>query len=209
MSNFKNPYSQPDPAVKLSEDDKTIRVFGIVKESIVDGPGMRFVIFVQGCSHSCRGCHNPNSHDIVGGKPAQLSKIWEEIVENPLINGITFSGGEPFIWASELSQIGEAARQIGLDVMTYTGYTYTDLLTMAKADAGIKSLLSVSNYLVDGRYIEEERDLTLKFRGSRNQKIYDITCYPNSDEASEVNFDEKSSPSQKYKAVMDYVHNNR
>lgn len=189
MKNFKTLMKKNGNMYEFLGTDREIRLFGIVRESIVDGPGLRFVIFVQGCPHRCAGCHNPKSHDISGGKITGTLKIWNEIIKNPLIGGITFSGGEPFLWAGALAEIGESAQNIGLDVMTYTGYTYSHLLERAKYDSDTKKLLSATNYLVDGPYIESERDISLKFRGSKNQKIYDITCYPNNSQATEINFD--------------------
>ncbi len=163
--------------------DKPIRLFGTASESIVDGPGVRFVIFVQGCPHHCPGCHNPESHDPSGGKLSSTLDLWKEIQRDPLLTGVTFSGGEPFLWADELADIGAAARDAGLDVMTYTGYTYEQLLKRGETDLSVRRLLTVTNYLVDGRFEQDKRDLTLKFRGSRNQRILDVTCYPNSKNA--------------------------
>lgn len=204
MNNFRSLTEKSGRQYEFLGEDREIRLFGIVRESIVDGPGLRFVIFVQGCPHHCHGCHNPASHDPLGGKVTSTLKIWNEIIKNPLITGITFSGGEPFLWASELAQIGESARNAGLDVMTYTGYKYENLVEAARYDKGTKALLSASNYLVDGLYVEEERDLTLKFRGSRNQKIYDITCYPNSVQATEIDFDNKILPYSERKSEFGY-----
>ncbi len=169
--------------------DLPIRLFGVIRESIVDGPGMRFVIFVQGCPHHCPGCHNPESHDPAGGYLSSTARIWKAASQNPMIRGITFSGGEPFLWGNELYEIGRAARDAGMNVMTYSGFTYEQLLEKAKTEEGVKKLLTVTNYLVDGPYIEAQRDITLKFRGSANQRIWDVTCYPNTDRASVVDFD--------------------
>jgi len=169
--------------------DMPIRLFGVVRESIVDGPGLRFVIFVQGCPHHCPGCHNPESHDPAGGYLSSTARIWKVLRENPSLRGVTFSGGEPFLWGNELAEIGRAARESGLDVMTYSGFTYEKLLEKAKTEPGVKKLLTVTNYLVDGPFVEAERDLSLKFRGSRNQRILDVTCYPNSAAAREIDFD--------------------
>ena len=80
-----------------------IRLFGVVRDSIVDGPGMRYVVFVQGCPHRCPGCHNPGSHSYTGGKLTTTDKIWADIQKYPLTRGITFSGGEPFLWGHELA----------------------------------------------------------------------------------------------------------
>jgi anaerobic ribonucleoside-triphosphate reductase activating protein len=161
-----------------------IRLFGVVRESIVDGPDLRYVIFVQGCPHKCPGCHNPESHAYKGGKLTTTDRIWNDIIKNPLIKGITFSGGEPFLWGHELAVIAEKAISRGMNIMTYTGFTYEHLLKKAETEPSVHELLAVTNYLVDGRYIEEKRDLSLRFRGSSNQRILDITCYPNTDRAT-------------------------
>ena len=174
---------------EITVEDLPIRLFGVVRESIVDGPQLRFVVFVQGCPHHCPGCHNPESHDPAGGYESSTKRIFEAIKQNPLLKGVTFSGGEPFLWGHELSVIGKAAREMGLDVMTYTGFTYEALLERAKTEPSVKELLTVTNYLVDGRFVLAERDLNLKFRGSRNQRILDVTCYPNSTDATVLDFD--------------------
>lgn len=161
-----------------------IRIAGVIKESIVDGPKLRFVIFTQGCPHHCPGCHNPETHDCNGGFMTSLPHIWKEITANPLIKGVTFSGGEPFLWGHELAVIGKAASSKGLDIVTFSGYTYEQLLRMAETDCGVRELLTVTNILIDGPYIEAERNLSLKYRGSSNQRILDITCYPNSTDAT-------------------------
>lgn len=167
--------SDPAPAAKLP-----LRLYGTVSESVVDGPGIRFVIFVQGCPHHCPGCHNPLSHDPDGGTLTDTASLWKTVLEHPYIDGVTFSGGEPFTHAAALAEIGRLAREKGLNVMTYTGYTWERLLELAKTDRGVHELLSVTNYLVDGPFVLAQRDLTLKYRGSRNQRILDVTCYPNS-----------------------------
>ena len=157
-----------------------LRLFGLVPESIVDGPGVRFVVFVQGCPHHCPGCHNPGSHDFGGGIISSTAEVWEKIEKMPHLEGVTFSGGEPFCQPEPLAQLGRLARERGLTVMTYTGYTAEALFDMAETDSKIRELLSVTNYLVDGRFEADKRDLTLKYRGSSNQRILDITAYPNS-----------------------------
>ncbi len=163
-----------------------IRLAGIVRESIVDGPGLRFVVFVQGCPHKCEGCHNPETHDFLGGSMTTTAKIWAEIEKNPMIKGVTFSGGEPFCQPRELAEIGKAAREKGLHVMTYSGFTYDVLLKKAETDEGVRELLSVTNYLVDGPFVASQRDLSLLYRGSKNQRVLDITCYPNSTSFEEL-----------------------
>ena len=121
------------PALRPAE--MPIRLFGIVRESIVDGPGLRFVVFVQGCPHHCPGCQNPESHDPAGGFATNTGRIWDNLIKNPSLRGVTFSGGEPFLWAKELAQIGRQARLVGLDVMTYSGWTLEQLRQKAITDA--------------------------------------------------------------------------
>ncbi len=167
-------------------EELPIRVFGVARESIVDGPQLRYVIFVQGCPHKCAGCHNPDSHGYNGGKMTTTKKLVDDIKKNPLLKGVTFSGGEPFLWGHELAIIARAAHDLGLDIMTYSGFTYEHLLSKSETEPSVRELLSETNYLVDGRYVESKRDLNLKFRGSTNQRILDITCYPNSTDASVI-----------------------
>jgi anaerobic ribonucleoside-triphosphate reductase activating protein len=165
-----------------------LRLFGTASDSIVDGPGLRFVIFVQGCPHACPGCHNPQSHDPNGGTLSSTTELWEKIAARPEIAGVTFSGGEPFTHAEALAEIGKAVRAMGKTVMTYSGYTYERLLDMARTDPHIRALLSCTNYLVDGPFVLAQRDITLKYRGSKNQRVLDITCYPNSEAVNIADF---------------------
>lgn len=146
-----------------------IRVSGIVEESIVDGPGFRYVVFTQGCPHHCLGCHNPQTHPFEGGTMMDIDEIFRAFRENPLLSGITFSGGEPFCQPKPLYELAVKVHKAGKTVMTYTGYTLEQLEGMD--DIWVKKLLAVSDILVDGPYIEELRDLELQFRGSSNQRI--------------------------------------
>lgn len=179
-------YSFPAVPASSNISDLPLRLFGTVAESIVDGPGLRYVIFVQGCPHNCPGCHNPLSHDPSGGVPSSVKELWAKISTHSHLDGVTFSGGEPFTHAAALAEIGKLAQSNGLNVMTYSGYTYEKLLDMAKTDPSVHDLLTVTNYLVDGPFILEQRDITLKYRGSSNQRILDVTCYPNSTNAAAV-----------------------
>ena len=151
-----------------------IRICGVVRESIVDGPGLRFVLFTQGCVHHCPGCHNPESHALDGGYEVTAQKVLEEFKKNPLLKGITLSGGDPILQAGELVEICREVHAMGKDVMTYTGYTYEELLEMQKTDDGIRQLLEETDTLVDGRFLLDQRDLTLIYKGSRNQRIIDM-----------------------------------
>ena len=174
----------PKKKIVSINEDIPIRLAGVIPESIVDGPELRFVVFVQGCPHNCKNCHNPETPDFDGGSLTTTGKIWQKISANPLLKGVTFSGGEPFVWAHELAVVGEAAHKAGLSVLTYSGYTWEQLLEKSHTEPGVKELLTVADYLIDGPYIDSQRDLNLLFRGSRNQRILDITCFPNSEKVT-------------------------
>lgn len=149
-----------------------LQICGTEPESIVDGAGFRYVIFTQGCPHHCPGCHNPQTHDFNKGKLVDIEDLFLEICENPLLKGVTFSGGEPFCQPKPLFELARMVHSRKLDVTTYTGYLYEELL--ARHDPDIDALLNETDVLIDGPFIEEQKDLTLAFRGSRNQRIIDM-----------------------------------
>lgn len=149
-----------------------LRIAGTVNDSIVDGDGIRFTIFTQGCPHNCEGCHNPQTHDFNGGKTVSTEELLEKIKSNPLLDGVTFSGGEPFCQARELAVLGEKIKALGLNVTTYTGYTFEELYNNHQKNHW-GELLSVTDILIDGKFIQELKDWTVKFRGSRNQRYID------------------------------------
>ena len=155
----------------MSNTTSPLRIHSSVAESIVDGPGIRTVIFTQGCPHHCPGCHNPQTHDFSGGYFVDPEEIIQAILANPLLTGVTFSGGEPFCQPAPLADIARAVHAAGLDVVVYSGYTLEQLVRMTEADPAIVDLLSQVDLLIDGPFIQAERDLTLPFRGSRNQRI--------------------------------------
>jgi anaerobic ribonucleoside-triphosphate reductase activating protein len=151
-----------------------LRIAGIVRESIADGPGIRYVVFVQGCKHGCKGCHNPDTHALEGGTFIDIDVILNEIDENPLLDGVTLSGGEPFEQAEILSELAKAVKKKGKNVITFTGYTFEYLKNNSTRLNGWYKLLELTDILIDGRYDEKLRNLNLKFRGSENQRIIDI-----------------------------------
>lgn len=159
----------------------TLRLAGIVRESIVDGPGFRFTIFCQGCPHKCPECHNPETHDFNGGKDISFERLLEEIDKNPLLQGVTFSGGEPFCQAEAFSSLADDIKKRNLDIVTFTGYTYEQLRKMSKDDSAVGALLEKTDLLIDGPFIKAEKDLTLQFRGSKNQRIIDMRATGNSE----------------------------
>ena len=149
-----------------------MRIAGLVQDSIVDGPGLRFVVFVQGCPHHCPRCHNPESHDPKGGWSASVDGIAVQLLSNPLTDGLTLSGGEPFKQARECLALVAEAFIRGLNVWCYTGYTFEHLRDHGSDDQ--KDLLRMLDVLVDGPYKHEERSLSLPWRGSKNQRIIDV-----------------------------------
>lgn len=149
-----------------------LRVAGIVRESVVDGPGFRYVIFAQGCIHKCNGCHNPDTHDINGGYSVDADNIIREVVSNKYIDGVTFSGGEPFMQVEKFIYIAQAIKKVNKHIVCYTGYTFEQLINN-KNKSNIK-LLSLIDILIDGPYIQELKDLSLCYRGSKNQRIIDV-----------------------------------
>lgn len=155
-------------------DCESIRINSIIEESIVDGPGLRYVVFTQGCPHHCPGCHNPQTHNFAAGELRQIESIITDIAENPLLSGVTLSGGEPFAQAEACTELARQVHALGKDVLTYSGYTLEQLQHKAKTDAWIAALLTETDTLIDGPYIEELRDLTLRFRGSSNQRIIQL-----------------------------------
>ena len=150
----------------------TLRLYGIAAESIVDGPGFRYAIFVQGCPHHCPGCHNPDSHDFSAGYDRTVDSLFEEICADPLLKGVTFSGGEPFCQPAPLTELARLCRQRGLDVLAYSGWTYEQLLD--KHDPDVDALLEELDILVDGPFLLDQRNLELHFRGSENQRLIDM-----------------------------------
>jgi len=149
----------------------TIRVAGLVNDSIVDGPGIRFTVFTQGCPHACPGCHNPQTHDFAGGTDADTDEILAKIRKNPLLDGITLSGGEPFCQSKACAEIARNARKMGLNVWSYSGYTFEELFS-GKEEWW--ELLRELDVLVDGRFELEKRTLECRFRGSWNQRLIDV-----------------------------------
>jgi len=151
-----------------------MRVAGLVQDSIVDGPGFRFVVFTQGCALRCEGCHNPETWDPRGGTEISTGDIISEMLGNPLTDGLTLSGGEPFLQAAACAEIASAARRRGLNVWTYSGSTFGELMSASETDHSIQDLLNLTDVLVEGPFKLSERTLSLKWRGSRNQRVLDV-----------------------------------
>lgn len=156
--------------------DSTIQLAGIHEESTVDGPGIRYTVFTQGCLHNCPGCHNKDTHTLNGGYREEINKITEDIKKAELITGVTVSGGEPFLQLYPLRDLlRKIKKETQLNTMLYTGYTLEEL---RKPDGDFKDraeviedILNFTDILVDGRFIESQKSMALKFRGSKNQRL--------------------------------------
>ena len=142
----------------------------ILTDSIVDGEGLRAVIWTQGCSHNCKGCHNPETHSFKKGFLVEIEDIKNEIKKLDFQDGITLSGGDPFFQSKESLEIAKFAKEQGLNVWAYTGFLFEDLLKLEDA----KKLLSYIDVLVDGKFELEKKSFNIKFRGSTNQRIINV-----------------------------------
>lgn len=143
-------------------------------DSIVDGLGIRTVIWTQGCPHNCLGCHNPSTHSFDDGALIDVEEINDELDTLTSQDGITFSGGDPMCQPEACYEIAKHAHQIGLNVWCYTGYTFEELQTMSKTKPMILTFLKEIDVLIDGRFILAEKSYSLKFKGSRNQRIINV-----------------------------------
>ena len=166
---------------------REIRLAGIVKESIVDGPGIRMVLFAQGCKHQCQGCHNPETHSFSGGTLHSMEGILAQIRKNPLLDGVTLSGGEPFEQAELFADLAVEVKKMGLNIMTYTGYTLETIRENPRRKDGWEKLIENTDILVDGRFDLQKRNILLKFRGSENQRVIDVKNSSEKDKIVMVN----------------------
>lgn len=160
-----------------------IKIAGTVNDSIVDGPGLRYAVFVQGCSHHCPGCQNPHTWSFDGGIETHTELLIEEMKKNPLLSGLTLSGGEPFEQPEACLDLAQEAHKMGLNVWCYTGYTWEELMLKEydSVEAARKdkmpakaALMMCIDVLVDGPFIKEEKTLELSWRGSKNQRLIDV-----------------------------------
>ena len=142
----------------------------ILTDSIVDGEGLRAVIWTQGCSHHCKGCHNPETWSFNKGYLVDTEEVKEKLDKLSLQDGITLSGGDPFFQLDSSTDIAKHAKDIGLNVWAYTGFVFEDLLKIEKA----RNLLKYIDVLIDGPFILEKKSLNAKFRGSTNQRIINV-----------------------------------
>ncbi|MDV3428014.1 MAG: anaerobic ribonucleoside-triphosphate reductase activating protein [Bacillota bacterium] len=154
-------------------NDKEIRLAGMIHESLVNGPGIRRVFFSQGCNHNCRGCFNPETHSFEGGKEYNMDDIIRDIKDNPMIKGVTFSGGDPFQQGDKFSYLALKLKENNINIWCYTGYTYEFILDNLNRP-GWFNLINNIDVLVDGRFQIDKKEEGLKFKGSSNQRIIDV-----------------------------------
>ncbi len=153
---------------------RTIRLSGIAYESLVNGPGMRRVFFSQGCKHNCKGCFNPDTHDFNGGEERDMDELINDVINNPILRGVTFSGGDPFERADDFAYMAKAFKEKGLNIWSYTGYTFENIISNLDKNKGWRDLLYNLDVLVDGKFEKDKMQDGIKFRGSTNQRIIDV-----------------------------------
>jgi len=147
-----------------------MRLSGVLQDSVVDGPGLRLVVFTQGCNHRCKGCHNQGTWAIDGGTDWSTEQLLAELDSNPLAKGVTISGGEPMLQAQQLIEFARAIKERGLELAIYSGFSFEEIID----DPGKLELLKHCDILIDGRFDQSQRSLELMFKGSKNQRTIDV-----------------------------------
>ena len=149
----------------------TINIAGVIPESFTDGPGIRYTIFTQGCRHHCKNCHNPETWDFNAGKTVDIQSIYNDILENPMLDGITFSGGDPLYQPESCANLAKMIKEnTDLNIWLYTGFTFDEVVN----NPDYEEILKYLDVIVDGMYDEQCRSLHLRFRGSSNQRIINV-----------------------------------
>lgn len=146
----------------------------IQSDSIVDGEGIRSVIWFQGCSHNCEGCHNPETHDFEAGTERSIEELKQEISELEFQAGVTFSGGDPMMQIEALEELSKCVKENGMNVWCYTGFTFEQVLELAKKNEHYMNALKNIDCLVDGKFVKDLKSFDVVFRGSSNQRIIDV-----------------------------------
>ena len=147
-----------------------ISVLSIIEDTMVDGPGFRTSIYCAGCRHECVGCHNPQSWDFQGGHAMTTDEVMRIIEADPYAN-VTFSGGDPMYQPEGFAELARAIKErTTKDIWCYTGFTFEMLVSNPRQ----RALLELIDVLVDGPFIKSQRDESLRFRGSRNQRLIDV-----------------------------------
>ncbi len=151
--------------------EPVLRIGHVIPRSEVNGPGARFTLWLQGCHLDCPGCFNPQLHDPRQGRAVPAADLLRQILATPGIEGVTFSGGEPFLQAGALATLAARLQDLGLSVMSYSGFTRRFIETNLPHG---RQLLAHLDILIDGPYLEAQR-APLRWRGSRNQTVHFLT----------------------------------
>lgn len=159
-----------------------------IPETIVDGPGIRYSVYSQGCIHNCPGCHNPSTHSFELKNLVDVESLAQKICRNKLICGVTFSGGDPILQAHGFWKLAERLKKLkpNLNIIIYTGYTMNELKNISQSQLYVHKLLNVCDYIVDGRFEIDKRSLECPYRGSTNQKFLDIRKFQIDGSAVEI-----------------------
>ncbi|MBP3848011.1 anaerobic ribonucleoside-triphosphate reductase activating protein [bacterium] len=157
-----------------------MRIYKIIKNTIAEGPGKRFCIWVQGCSRHCNGCFAKETWDFNSGEDYSINTLIQLIKSEQDIEGVTFLGGEPFEQAQELSKLATEIKKTGLSIVCFTGYKIEEL--QSKKDKNIKNLLNEIDLLIDGEFEKENFDISRPWVGSSNQRYIFLTDRYNEEE---------------------------
>ena len=160
--------------VEMDKGKVRLSVPKIQSDSVVDGEGIRSVIWFQGCSHNCPGCHNPETHDFNAGYEFDLEEVKGWIRELEYQQGVTFSGGDPMMQVDALIELAKVVHECNMNVWVYTGFTYEELIKMSESNPRYIDALNEIDILVDGRFVLAKKSFDVAFRGSSNQRIIDV-----------------------------------
>lgn len=158
----------------LNDDSKLIRLAGIAENSLVNGKGLRKVFFSQGCSHHCEGCFNQHTWEFVGGRMFDMDELVQKVKDEPFLDGVTFSGGDPFQQADKFAYLAKKLHEANINIWAYTGYTFEELMKLAQTNPHIKQMINNVDVVVDGRFMKDKMSENLKYCGSSNQRVIDV-----------------------------------
>lgn len=158
----------------LNDDSKLIRLAGIAENSLVNGKGLRKVFFSQGCSHHCEGCFNQHTWEFAGGRMFDMDELVQKVKDEPFLDGVTFSGGDPFQQADKFDYLAKKLHEANINIWAYTGYTFEELMKLAQTNPHIKQMINNVDVIVDGRFMKDKMSENLKYCGSSNQRVIDV-----------------------------------
>ena len=158
----------------LNDDSKLIRLAGIAENSLVNGKGLRKVFFSQGCSHHCEGCFNQHTWEFAGGRMFDMDELVQKVKDEPFLDGVTFSGGDPFQQADKFAYLAKKLHEANINIWAYTGYKFEELMKLAQTNPHIKEMINNVDVIVDGRFMKDKMSENLKYCGSSNQRVIDV-----------------------------------